>query len=127
MSQVKTIEIPLQKILFTDDREVVLSFLAKEENKRSSACWVVSISGTTKNPITYHSSYDEALKEAQRACGTLSMGGKKMLTNSRYGEIRGEFKLNDLSKTPVIMKSGYRIKQTEPETDNKVKQTMKLK
>ena len=109
----KTIEISLRKLTFSNDSTLTLSFLAQESKTGTSGSWAVAQSDISHQPIVMFNSYEDALEEMQKRAGISMMMGQVVKRNETWGEIRGK-----LVEKP-IRRDGYRIirKRDLPEAE----------
>lgn len=114
----KVIEIILQYVLFSEDREVTLSTVVGQKGRKVDIKWSVSAAGTTQKPVTFYNSYEDAWEELKRRCGEFSLGGFKILSNKKYGEIRGSYGVKPKTTGFVIK----RVQVPEPEVESKYKE-----
>ena len=100
------IEIVLEKIFFSDNRTLVLSFIAKEQSNQQYVEWAVATSGVSHRPISFFNSYETAVEEFQRKLGQTVMGGATIHKHKRYGKIKGHFDTNVRTDGFRIVKKG---------------------
>jgi hypothetical protein len=80
------VEILLWNVKFSNENEVALSFIV---TTTKTLQWGVASVGTSISPVQFFSCYDDAMIEMHRRCGILALSGKTIVSNERYGEIRG--------------------------------------
>jgi|GEM_PF-5240031 hypothetical protein len=101
MSQNQRVEIILRKATFDDGTFHELTFLVIIEGRKKSLMWSVASRGTSFRPVVFYNSFDEAHEEFARCCGISSLINKKLLTNEKFGEIKGYY---------GPQKRGFRVK-----------------
>jgi len=94
------VEVVLRKVTFDDDSFHELAFLIVVEGRKKSLMWSVSSKGTSFRPVVFFTSSGEADEEFTRRNGTSMLEGKKMVSNQKFGEIKGFF---------GPRKTGYRV------------------
>lgn len=100
----KTIEVILQEVMFSSDREVTLSLIVNQRRSKVDVKWTVSVSGTTQKPVTFFNTYENAWEELKRRCGEYSLAGFKMTRNKKYGEIKGSYGARPKTSSHVAKK-----------------------
>jgi len=94
------VEVVLRKVAFDDDSFHELAFLIVVDGRKKSMMWSVSSKGTSFRPVVFFTSSGEADEEFTKRSGTSMLEGKKMLSNEKFGEIKGFF---------GARKTGYRV------------------
>jgi hypothetical protein len=94
------VEVVLRKVTFDDDSFHELAFMIVVEGRKKSMMWSVSSQGTSFRPVVFFASSGEADEEFTRRNGTSMLEGKKMVSNQKFGEIKGFF---------GPRKTGYRV------------------
>ncbi|MAF44012.1 MAG: hypothetical protein CMI54_07615 [Parcubacteria group bacterium] len=109
----KVIEVVLQEVMFSNDREVTLSLIVGQLRNKVDIKWTVSVAGTTQKPVTFFDSYESAWEELKRRCGECSLGGLKMIRNKKHGEIKGSYGAQPKTSGFVVRKEPIVEQETE--------------
>lgn len=100
MSSDTTAQVVLRRVTFEDDSFHELAFLIVIEGRKKSLMWSVSSKGTSFRPVVFFNSSKEAYEEFTKRSGTSMLQARKMVSNEKFGEIKGFY---------GPQKTGYRV------------------
>lgn len=114
LSDKGNIEVVLQRVIFSSDSEVTLSFIVDKDGRHTNLKWAVASSGTSFKPVVFVNNSKSAEDEFRRRCGDLALSGKRVVQNTVYGEVKGKI-FND-----PINRAGFRVRNKSESNETQI-------